>query len=455
METSANTTPSANADVLSGAILSPTSGHPSETRLVLSQALEGPSRKRLWVRGKLVHHSNPTTLWCRLRASNNFVNRASHPAQPFVTDLTDRQYPALGRELIVRAPPLFAGEPSENSQRSLRAIVTKTTESIAVVPIVAQTLTRQELELIDLASSLGYVVQLRDGLIVNLSQGIASRLRPRTGSNVYQMPAFSVPSFPRRLAEELFSGGPVMKDTPSCITWRWEAEEEWHHMHAMFSNLMATQGAACAGQSKGLQTESEFCVRVIATIITPVEISWVAMSRGVDMLYLNFAYTLIDHNGELHPPKDSTRREIELTDTLQTLIRQQALSDAMLMADQGAPMSPSFLRHMGRQQEAMIAAARLQQQESTVPLPQKGKRRAIKAPEYEVAEVLDEKGTGANHSYLVRWAGYHPSWEAWRMADWEGQPGDPVDSWERVTQNLLQTEAARRWKEEKRRRRIA
>ena len=41
------------------------------------------------------------------------------------------------------------------------------------------------------------------------------------------------------------------------------------------------------------------------------------------------------------------------------------------------------------------------------------------------------------------------------MSDWEGQPGDPVDTWQRVTQNLLQTEAAQRWKEEKRRRRIA
>jgi len=39
------------------------------------------------------------------------------------------------------------------------------------------------------------------------------------------------------------------------------------------------------------------------------------------------------------------------------------------------------------------------------------------------------------------------------MSDWEGQPGDPVDTWQRVTQNLLQTEAAQRGKEEKRHRR--
>jgi hypothetical protein len=332
--------------------------------------------------------------------------------------------------------------------------VVKAPDTIVQVPTPAQTFTRQELELFELASELGYVVQKRQSMVMDLGQLIASRLRPRTMSNVYQMPAFNMPSFPRRLAEELFAGGPVTTDTQSCITWRWE-EGDWHIMHAVLSNLMATQGNACSGLSKGLQSESQFVSRVIATIITPLEISWVSMARGVDRLYINLAYALMDENGELHPPKDAKRIEIGLTQTLQTLIRQQVLSDASAMADQGMAMAPGFLRAMGREQQAMIAQARLQQQQSTVPPPQQGKRRAIKEPQYDVAEILDEKGTGANHSYLVRWVGYHPSWEAWRMSDWEGQPGDPVDTWQRVTQNLLQTEAAQRWKEENRRRRIA
>lgn len=33
------------------------------------------------------------------------------------------------------------------------------------------------------------------------------------------------------------------------------------------------------------------------------------------------------------------------------------------------------------------------------------------------------------HRYLVRWAGYDPSWEAWRLPG-RGAAGDPVESWE-------------------------
>ena len=47
--------------------------------------------------------------------------------------------------------------------------------------------------------------------------------------------------------------------------------------------------------------------------------------------------------------------------------------------------------------------------------------------QFEIDEVLQEKRGWA----MVRWAGYHPSWEAWRLPGWEGQPGDPVVTWER------------------------
>ena len=126
------------------------------------------------------------------------------------------------------------------------------------------------------------------------------------------------------------------------------------------------------------------------------------------------------------------------------------------MADQNHPMAPGFLRQMGRLQQAMVAQARLEQQEASVPPPQKGGKSRSKEPLYEVSQILDERGTGANHSYLVRWAGYHPSWEAWRLADWQGQPGDPVETWERASSPTLQTtRALQDWKEQRRRRRLA
>lgn len=47
------------------------------------------------------------------------------------------------------------------------------------------------------------------------------------------------------------------------------------------------------------------------------------------------------------------------------------------------------------------------------------------------------------HRYLVRWTGYDPSWEAWRLPG-RGSVGDPVESWE-PARNLAGTRALAEW----------
>lgn len=49
---------------------------------------------------------------------------------------------------------------------------------------------------------------------------------------------------------------------------------------------------------------SERVVRVVSSMIAPVEISWVETKKGYDSLYVNFNFVLMDENGELHLPKD-------------------------------------------------------------------------------------------------------------------------------------------------------
>jgi hypothetical protein len=68
----------------------------------------------------------------------------------------------------------------------------------------------------------------------------------------------------------------------------------------------------CSGLTRGLQTESEYACRVLASLLTPLEVSWVSMLRGVDRLYINFMYALVTDTGEFHSPKDDQRREIAL-----------------------------------------------------------------------------------------------------------------------------------------------
>lgn len=61
--------------------------------------------------------------------------------------------------------------------------------------------------------------------------------------------------------------------------------------------------------------------------------------------------------------------------------------------------------------------------------------------------IVDEELPSKNnwHRYLVRWRGYHPSWEAWRLPG-RGSVGDPVESWEPAP-NLRGTIALARWEE--------
>ena len=58
-------------------------------------------------------------------------------------------------------------------------------------------------------------------------------------------------------------------------------------------------------------------------------------------------------------------------------------------------------------------------------------------------EILREKKTDgrARVWYLVKWLGYEPEWEEWRIS---GELGEPVTTWEpRI--NMLGTEALETW----------
>ena len=58
------------------------------------------------------------------------------------------------------------------------------------------------------------------------------------------------------------------------------------------------------------------------------------------MLTINYLYMLIGEMGDLHPPKDESRREIALSHAETTELRQQALRDALTLSLKGAQLSP-------------------------------------------------------------------------------------------------------------------
>ena len=62
---------------------------------------------------------------------------------------------------------------------------------------------------------------------------------------------------------------------------------------------------------------------------------------------------------------------------------------------------------------------------------------------HEIDEILEEKLTRRSRWFLVKWAGYHPSWEAWRV---HGEVGTALETCEPL-KGLLGTEALASWEQ--------
>ena len=145
-----------------------------------------------------------------------------------------------------------------------------------------------------------------------LAQSLARRMSQRLGDFIYQSAAFSLET--GQLSSPSSGGDPAGVHAGSTDnSLREDLEGNYTHskVMAMVSPLIGLSGYACAGGARALRTPSERVVRVVAMIVPDIEISWVA-SQGMERLYVNFQYVLADEDGEVHPPKDSDRRELEL-----------------------------------------------------------------------------------------------------------------------------------------------
>ena len=137
-------------------------------------------------------------------------------------------------------------------------------------------------------------------------------------------------------------------------------------------------------------------------------------------------------------PKDLDKIEIEISAQEEQTLRQQVLSDVDKMAQKGVRFSPWWWRQLAQEDKALEVEALLFNS-AAKPTPAKGsKKRKERADVFEVEMILEEE----KGYILVRWAGYHPSWEPWRMT---GAVGDPIDTWEKATAKMKRTQAYQDW----------
>ena len=280
---------------------------------------------------------------------------------------------------------------------------------------------------------------------------IASRMINRVGAFVYQAAAFNIPGIALKASMAMLPATMIAEQVEGKhTTWRAETITE---ARVLLGTMLSDWNKNCCGLSKLLQTPSERAARVLATLMPPIEISWVCVSDGRERLYVNMEYCLFDEDGEMHVPKNMERKEKELSPEQQQEMRVAVLADLFVFSQQTEHvLAPGFLRQLGLMDRAAEVAEMLEQPRQRPPRARQARQLPPPATTYEVESILDVRvSTGrARNWYLVRWQGYDPSWEAWRI---HGEVGSPLETWEPET-HVIRTVAYLTWQEQQEQRRL-
>lgn len=316
----------------------------------------------------------------------------------------------------------------------LRKIPESMAVEIAPPPTIAEIKSEKEKDLRALAMELGYSLTPMDFVGKSIAKAIAQHLCNRKGNTVEQTASFFV-SMIELTTAETFLGASFLSDAKVPCWKAGTVTEVASMMRPLLAMLKASSDFSCAGASRGLKTESEVVIRVVATLMPTLEIDHL---KGGGLRF-QFQYILFDETGELHAPKDEERREIELEESLEVEMRKQVFSDLSKMGSLGYPLSAGFWRQLQREEKALVVEAlSASRARARTEAAATGRKRSRRADVFEVEEIRAQRG----NQCLVRWAGYHPSWEPWRVT---GAVGDPVETWEAVA-TVRRTQAMLEWK---------
>ena len=264
-------------------------------------------------------------------------------------------------------------------------------------------------------------------LVTMIAKHLASRLGdPQVAS--FTFPIISM----RGLVETL---GQPSQETGEGYIWKLETAAA---IRASLSRTLSkfSKELKVHGLSKPLQNPSENYVRMIATLLPTLEIHVESDGFSMDRLWVNMMNIIIDEAGEIHPPKNLDRREFVTDKALADEMMATAHADLRAMHAAGVNLSPNFLRQIGEEE----AARELERAATATQVKQ------VMEQTHLIEDILEErKSSGKARSWFkVRWQGYHPSWEAWRI---EGEPGTPLVTCEPMC-NVMGTEALKKWGEQ-------
>ena len=273
---------------------------------------------------------------------------------------------------------------------------------------------------------------------IELADSITARMVHSLGKNICQVGQYDLP-MSRSFTELLPLPEQSKVDVPTnhSVEWRLTTLDQ---MSTGLEELLSKMSVSlCAGLSRALKTKSEKEVRVVATLMPSFELSSCLLARGVERTRAQFMYILTDCTGVVQAPRNpEDGRLVGIETNLANDLRAQLVKDLHKMADKGLPLASGFWNMIGREPPSPASAKQKPAKET--------KKRTAASARFEVDCIVKESRTAgrARVWYLVRWQGYDPSWEEYRI---HGAAGSALETWEPQC-NLLGSEALEKWTEE-------
>ena len=122
------------------------------------------------------------------------------------------------------------------------------------------------------ATKLGLCVTPQQQMEQDFFLSISKRMVPRMGSNVYQMVSYTLEGFPAEAVRALIPNEfQAAHSTSTHVEW----SLDFQAMRRVLGDQMAAlRKNLSAGISRGQMAPSESYIRVVATMLPPLEVSW-------------------------------------------------------------------------------------------------------------------------------------------------------------------------------------
>ena len=298
--------------------------------------------------------------------------------------------------------------------------------------------------LLNYAKQLGVTLVWDKDMEMSIARALLCKMTNRVGWSIFQTVAVQCNNVPHNLWDRLLPARCITTDSQSSTTWNLNRLEDL--TESLGRLPLAESGYNCKGLSRALRTESETCCRVIATMMPMFEVSATRSNHQVKS-FINGQFVLTDHLLCTHWPKDEDRREIIVHPLLRLAMEKKIREDLNSMADEPGVfhLSDHFYMSLDRDKPPPppSPAPKPSKGISTPKVPKPLKTCLASKMHPLGGYIVREEVTAgrAGKWYLVRWRGYNPLWEPWRI---HGEVGSPVETWEPRC-NLSRSDELENW----------